>query len=213
MAKILPGETDLYALTDSRLSRGRSLQEVVGALLDADIRIIQYREKHMGIRTMLEECRLVRRMTERAGACFIVDDHVELAMLVHADGIHIGQTDLPLPAVRSLVGDSMLIGVSTHSPEQAREAVQNGADYIGVGPIYQTQTKEDVVAPVGLTYLDWVVHNLSIPFVAIGGIKEHNIADVAACGARCCALVSEFVGAENIQEKVQNVRKMMQTHA
>ena len=209
MPKILPSETDLYAITDSRLSLGRSLREVVGALLDSDIRIIQYREKHLPVRQMLEECRLIRKMTERAGACFIVDDRVELALLSHADGVHIGQEDLPIAEVRSLVGNTMIIGVSTHSPAQALEAVQGGADYIGVGPLYQTQTKEDVVAPVGLTYLDWVVKNIAIPFVAIGGIKEHNISDVVACGAKCCALVSEFVGAKNIEAKVAAVRKMM----
>ena len=85
-----------------------------------------------------------------------------------------------------------------------------GADYIGVGPIFATKTKEDVVAPVGFDYLDWVAANISIPFVAIGGIKEHNITDVARHGARCCALVSELVGAPDIAAKVQAVRAAMQ---
>ncbi len=126
-----------------------------------------------------------------------------------ADGVHIGQEDIPLPDVRALVGSKMCIGLSTHCPEQAKEAVRLGADYLGVGPIFATQTKEDVTAPVGYAYLDWVAANISTPFVAIGGIKEHNIAEVAAHGARCCALVSELVGAEDIAGKVAAVRRAM----
>ncbi|MBO4369475.1 MAG: thiamine phosphate synthase [Desulfovibrio sp.] len=209
MPRILPGETDLYAITDARLSLGRSLHDVVHALLAAGITLIQYREKNMKMGKMLQECRMLRAMTREANACFIVDDYVDIALLCEADGVHIGQDDLPLRDVRHLVGDTMLIGVSTHSPEQAQKACDEGADYIGVGPIYATQTKEDVTAPVGLSYLSWVAHNISLPYVAIGGIKEHNIGDVVKSGARCCALVSEFVGAQNIAEKVGAVRRAM----
>ena len=120
-----------------------------------------------------------------------------------------GQEDLPVPAVRSLVGPEMIIGLSTHLPEQAREARSLGADYIGVGPIFATNTKEDVVDPVGYEYLDWVARNGDLPFVAIGGIKRHNIAEVARHGARCCSLVSELVGAPDIRTRVEDVRKAM----
>ena len=209
MPAILPGRTDLYALTDSRLSLGRPLAVVAGALLESGVRILQYREKKLKAGKMLEECRLLRRLTERAGACFIVNDHIDIAMLVGADGVHIGQEDLPVPEVRRLVGPDMLIGLSTHTPDQARAAVASGADYIGVGPIYPTQTKKDVCAAVTLDYLDWVVANITLPFVAIGGIKRHNIADVIAHGARCCAIVSEFVSAPDIPARVAEVRSAM----
>lgn len=209
MPRILPGQTDLYALTDSRLSLGRPLPVVAAALLDAGVRILQYREKHLKAGKMLEECRLLRRMTAKAGACFIVNDHIDIAMLVGADGVHIGQDDLPVPEVRRLVGPEMIIGLSTHVPEQAVSALKAGADYIGVGPIFATKTKEDVVPPVGFDYLEWVAHNVDLPFVAIGGIKEHNIAEVAARGARCCALVSELVGAPDIAARVESVRQAM----
>lgn len=210
MPRILPGETDLYGLTDSRLSMGRSLEEVVCALLASGVRIIQYREKKLPRARMLEECRLLRKLTKAANACFIVNDHVELAILAQADGLHLGQDDLPVREARRLVGDGMIIGLSTHSPEQALAAVESGADYIGVGPIFETRTKEDVVAPVGFPYLDWVVANIALPFVAIGGIKRHNIADVVAHGANCCALVSELVSAPLIGERVAEVRENFQ---
>ena len=209
MARILPGETDIYALTDSRLALGRSVEEQARALLGAGVKILQYREKHAHAGVMLEECRMLRRLTAEAGACFIIDDHVDIAMLVDADGVHVGQDDLPVPEVRRLLGPDKIIGLSTHSPEQAKAAVDAGADYIGVGPIFATQTKEDVCAPVGFSYLEWVVANIRLPFVAIGGIKEHNIADVTKRGAKCCALVSELVGAPDIAARVRAVRAAM----
>ncbi len=209
MPVILPGETDLYGLTDEGLSRGRSLEEVSRALLAAGVRILQYREKKLKDGEMLEKCRLLRRITAEYNACFMVDDAVDIAMLCQADGVHVGQEDIPLADVRALVGSSMCIGVSTHGPEQALAAVSSGADYIGVGPIYATRTKEDVCPPVGLEYLDWVREHISIPFVCIGGIKIHNIGEVAAHGARCCALVSEFVGADDIGAAVAAARKAM----
>lgn len=206
MPRILPGETDVYALTDSNLSLGRPVEDVAAALLHAGVKILQYREKKLKGGEMLRQCKELRRMTREAGACFIVNDHVDIAMLVDADGVHVGQEDLPVEAVRSLVGPNKIIGLSTHTPEQARAAVAVGADYIGVGPIFATQTKEDVCAPVGYDYLDWVAAHMDLPFVAIGGIKRHNIAEVVRHGARCCALVSELVGAEDIRARVAEVR-------
>lgn len=207
MPPILPHQTPLYALTDSRLSLGRSVEEVAAALLKAGVKILQYREKKAKAGKMLEECIALRRLTREAGACFIVNDHIHIAMLVDADGVHVGQEDLPVGAVRELLGPQKIIGLSTHNPDQAKAAVAAGADYIGVGPIFATQTKEDVCAPVGYEYLDWVAANIDLPFVAIGGIKIHNIAEVVSHGARCCALVSELVGAPDIAGQVAKVRQ------
>lgn len=208
MPRILPGETDIYALTDSRLSLGRSVDEVAGALLAAGVRILQYREKKASMARKYAECQLLRELTRSHGACLIVNDHLDLALACGADGLHIGQDDLPLARIRELAPD-LIIGVSTHSPQQAEKAVRDGADYIGVGPIFATQTKEDVTAPVGFEYLDWAAANVEIPFVAIGGIKAHNIGAVASHGAKCCALVSELVGAQDIGAKVAQVRAAM----
>lgn len=180
MPRILPGtrpDAELYALTDSRLCRGRSTETVARALLDAGIKILQYREKDKEGAEMLRECRLLRRLTKEAEACFIINDHVDLALLCDADGVHLGQDDLPVPEARRLLGPDKIIGLSTHGPDQARAAVAAGADYIGVGPLFATQTKKNVCAPVTLTYLDWVVEHIKLPFVAIGGIKVHNIAE------------------------------------
>jgi thiamine-phosphate pyrophosphorylase len=205
----MQADADIYGLTDSSLSLGRTAVQVVESLLRARVRIIQYREKDKYAGEMLEECRAIRELTRAADACFIVNDHVDIAMLCAADGVHIGQEDLAACDVRQLVGPDMIIGLSTHSPDQAEAAQRLPVDYIGVGPLFPTNTKKDVVAPVTLSYLDWVVANVKLPFVAIGGIKRHNIHEVIRRGAKCCALVSELVGAKDIVARVAEVREAM----
>lgn len=208
MKRVWP-DTDLYAITDHNLSLGRDNVTVVRELLEAGIKLIQYREKERKMGVMLDECRAIRRLTLEYGATFIVNDHVDIAMMVDADGVHVGQDDLAIPEVRGLIGLEKIVGLSTHSPEQARAACAIGVDYIGVGPIYATKTKNDVCDPVGLEYLEWVVQNLDIPFTAIGGIKADNIADVARAGARTCAIVSAFVGSKDIGAAVREMREAM----
>ena len=198
----------LYGITAEKFSHGRSNIEVARYMLAGGIRLIQYREKrpHKSFRVMLAECRAIRALTRAAGALFIVNDYPALAQLVDADGVHVGQDDLPVAEVRRLLGPGKLIGLSTHGPEQAEAAVEAGADYIGVGPIFATQTKDDVCAPVGLGYLDHVVRTCPLPFVAIGGIKEHNLAEVMAHGARTVCLVTEIVGAADIPATVRRLQ-------
>jgi thiamine-phosphate pyrophosphorylase len=201
-------ETDLYGITAGRFSLGRSNLEVVQQMLAASIRIIQYREKEFSLLRKYHECLTIRDLTARSGACFIVNDDVDLALAVRADGVHVGQDDLPVDKVRELVGAGMLIGLSTHSPAQADEAVRAGiADYIGVGPLFETFTKKDVQPAVGLEYLDYVVSRYPIPFVAIGGIKVGNVGQVINRGAHCVCLVTEIVAAENIPAAVRSIRE------
>ncbi len=201
--------TDLYCLTAEKFSRGRSNIKVVTAMLDAGVKLIQYREKEKSMGKKYEECLKIRQMTREAAACFIVNDNLGLAMAVNADGIHVGQDDLPVSEIRRLTNGSMIIGLSTHSPDQARQAEKLGVDYIGVGPIFRTFTKEDVCDPVGFDYLEYVVNNIKTPFVAIGGIKEHNLRDVVKRGAGCVAMVTEIVGAADIKGKITQLRNLM----
>lgn len=201
-------ETDIYAITASAFSLGRSNIEVVKQLLAAGISVLQYREKELSKRQKYLECLKIREITDGSKACFIINDDVDLAIAVEADGVHVGQDDLPAPIVRKLVGTKMLIGLSTHSPRQYEEAVSAGiVDYIGVGPLFQTFTKKDVQAAVGLEYLDYAVNRDQIPCVAIGGIKEHNMGQVIQHGAKCVCLVSELVGAPDIAAKVGAIRR------
>jgi thiamine-phosphate pyrophosphorylase len=203
--------TDIYGITADEYSLGRGNVETVRQMLAAGIRVIQYREKDKTVRQMYEECLAIRELTRSAGVTFVVNDHVDLAVAVEADGVHVGQDDLPPERVRKLVGDKMIIGLSTHSPAQARdvEGMSGTIDYIGVGPVFATKTKRDVCEPVGLDYLRYVAENINLPFVAIGGIKEHNIASVREGGARIISLVTEIVGAPDLVAKVYAIRKSL----
>jgi thiamine-phosphate pyrophosphorylase len=202
-------ETDIYCILSEEHSSGRDNIEVVKEMIDADIKIIQYREKNKEMGEKYEQCLKIRKMTQSAGVFFIVNDHVDLAMMTEADGLHLGQEDLPIEAVKKIVGNDIVIGLSTHSPSQAKEAIARGADYIGVGPIYKTQTKKDVCDPVGLSYLDYVATMISIPFVAIGGIKAHNVSEVIKHGAGCVAMVTEIVGADDIAGKIKDIKNII----
>ena len=198
-------DVDIYALTDSRQSLGRPTLEVVGRMLAAGIKLLQYREKDQPAGARLAECQAIREMTRRAGCAFIVNDHVDLALLCEADGVHVGQEDLPLAAVRRLVGRGRIIGVSTHRRIEAEAAIAGGADYIGVGPLFATATKK-TTRPVGLAYLEEIVSFCPIPFTAIGGVNELTLPEVLRRGARCCAIVSDITLAEDIPAKIARLR-------
>ncbi|OCL25528.1 thiamine-phosphate diphosphorylase [Orenia metallireducens] len=201
--------TDLYCITAEKFSLGRSNIEVVEEMIAAEVKVIQYREKKKKMLYKYEECKKLREMTRKAGVTFIINDDIHLAMAIDADGVHIGQEDLPLEEVRKLLGEDKIIGLSTHSPQQAEDAVKRGADYIGVGPIFKTYTKEDVCDPVGLEYLEYVANNFEIPFVAIGGIKEQNVEQIISLGAKCVSMVTEIVGAEDIRAKIDSIRSRL----
>lgn len=195
----------LYLITAENLSNGKTNIEVVKEMINSGAKIIQYREKYKEVRQKYEECKIIRDITKKAGVTFIINDNIDIAMLVKPDGVHIGQDDLPIEEVRKLLGEEMIIGLSTHCKEQAQEAVKKGADYIGAGPVYETHTKDNVCAPVGLSYIEYVQSNINIPYVAIGGIKEYNINEVLEKGAKCICLVSDIVQAENIGNKIKTL--------
>ncbi|MCG8686725.1 MAG: thiamine phosphate synthase [Desulfobacterales bacterium] len=200
----------IYGILGEAFSLGRSNVETAKLLVEGGIDILQYREKahKKNRRDMLAECREIRKITADAGVPFIVNDFLDIALMVDADGVHVGQEDLPVTAVKKLAPE-LMVGCSTHSPEQAAQAVKDGADYIGVGPIFTTQTKEDVCDAVGFEYLDHVVSEHTIPFVAIGGIKRHNIKAVADRGASTICLVTEIISAPDIKERIKEVRNII----
>jgi len=201
-------QTDLYGVTASEYSLGRSNQEVVQQMLEAGIKLIQYREKEFTMWQKYHECLAIRKLCREYDACFIVNDDVHLALAVEADGVHVGQDDLPVMKVRELVGEKMLVGLSTSTPQQADQAAESGVvDYLGVGPIYDTVTKKDVGVPVGLKYLDYLVQHHQIPLVAIGGIKQSNVANVIRHGATCVAMITDIVGADNIGQRIKAIRE------
>lgn len=200
----------IYGITAESMSNGRDNMEVVRAMLEGGIRFIQYREKTKSGLARYEECLRLRELAQSYGAAFIIDDFVDLALAVDADGVHIGQDDLPPAVVRKLLGPDKIIGWSTHGPEQLQEAnrLTDILDYVGCGPVFATQTKATAV-PVGLEYVTYANEHVALPFVAIGGIKEHNITQVRGAGADTVCVVSEITGAEDIVGKVRKLAELM----
>ena len=200
----------IYGITAEAMSEGRSNMEVVKEMLEGGVRFVQYREKSKSGLARYEECLALKELVHSYGAAFIVDDFVDLAMAVDADGVHIGQDDLPPETVRRLLGPDKVIGWSTHGPEQLQSANRLAGiiDYVGCGPVFATQTKAAAV-PVGLEYIKYAKENTALPFVAIGGIKEYNIQEVKEAGASHICVVSEIVSAENIRAKVQQLAGLM----
>jgi len=166
---------------------------MVTAACRAGARIVQYRDKHVDKGELVSLGEKMRGITRETGALFIMNDHVDVALAVHADGVHLGQEDMPLVAARRIVPPGFIIGVSTHSLEQALEAESQGAEYIAIGPVYATPTKVDY-EPVGLDMVEKVVHRVRVPVVAIGGLTLRNIPVLKGLGVKNVAMVRGYQG-------------------
>ncbi|WP_018923779.1 thiamine phosphate synthase [Salsuginibacillus kocurii] len=197
-------EFSLYAITGEEFHPNRSLKEVMTEVCEGGADIIQLRDKTSSKKEVLEKAYMLRELTEAHGVTFIVNDHIDVALAVDADGIHLGQDDLPLQEARRIVGPNKLIGISTHAVEEAKEAEAHGADYIGAGPVFPTNTKSDVVDPVTTGYIQEIANSVSIPFVAIGGIKLQNVDEVLEAGATRVCVVSEIVGSNDVKGVCQH---------
>lgn len=191
---------DLCVITDAGLSRGRSHLEVVRAAVRGGATLVQLREKNASTRAMVELGQELRGLTRKAGVPLIVNDRVDVALAADADGVHVGQDDMPATLARRIIGPNMILGVSATSFEEALRAEQDGADYLGVGPIFATGSKADAAPPMGLDGLSAVATRVSIPIVAIGGISLQNVDAVVEAGADGIAIISAVVGAPDVEQ-------------
>ncbi len=195
----------LYAIASLSDPHGRRLADVVRAMLEGGVRVLQLRWKGAPAVDLVAVAREVRALTRARSALFFVNDRADVAAAVGADGVHLGQGDLPVQAVRRILGRGACIGVSTHDLKQAREAERAGADYIGFGPIFPTASKETGHSPRGLRRLREVREAVCLPIVAIGGIRRESAADVLAAGADAVAMISELAGAADVTSRVRKV--------
>jgi thiamine-phosphate pyrophosphorylase len=202
-----PLDFDLYPVTCQKLSRGRSNLDVLDALIKGGARVVQLREKDLSKRELFELAKAFRERTSDAGMTLIINDHIDVCRAVHADGVHLGQDDFPVREARELLGPLAVIGVSTHSVEQALKAVEEGADYINVGPIFATQTKEHSGPPAGIELFRHVRKLANIPITVMGGINMNNVDQLLEAGADRIAVVSAVVGAEDIAGTVREFRR------
>jgi len=184
----------LYVVLDRTAARGRELDDLLAAVIDGGCRMVQLREKDWPSGRLLPLARRLRERCRRAGATFVVNDRVDLALAVDADGVHVGQEDLPATVTRGLLRAGMLLGVSTHTAEQARGARDDGADYVAVGSMFATPTKPDFQL-VGPALLRKLRGEIRVPLVGIGGITHDNVAEVVRAGADGVAVISAVCGA------------------
>ena len=194
----------LYAIVDTAQTGGRPLVSVIDAMLAGGVSVLQLRMKDRPADEFLRLALTARERTTRAGCLFIVNDRVDIALAARADGVHLGQDDLPLEAARPLVGE-MLIGISTHSLEQAEAAERGGADYIGFGPMFPTRTKETGYGSRGVAMLESVRRRVGIPIVAIGGITADNVARTWNSGADAAAMISYLTQSDDITARVKEI--------
>jgi len=170
----------------------------------AGAKIIQYRDKQNNKKKILKNAFEIRKLTKKNNTLFIVNDFLDIALLSGADGVHLGQNDIPIKYAREITPNGFIIGKSTHSLEQAKEARKNGADYIGIGPVFQTPTKENY-KPIGIDRVREVVNNIDIPVVAIGGLTLNNISILREVGIRNFAMVREFQ--KNTEQVVKKINE------
>jgi thiamine-phosphate pyrophosphorylase len=189
-------QAGLYLVTSQLLSAGRMTGDIVKAALAAGVRLIQLREKEMPVRDYVALAERVRGLTAEAGALLIINDRVDVALAVGADGVHLGQDDFPVPQARQLAPD-LIIGASTHDVEEALRAQAEGASYINIGPLFSTGTKRWEGEFLGVEGLRRVAAVAHIPFTVMGGIKESHIPDLVRAGARTIALVTAVTAASD----------------
>ncbi len=200
----------LYLITDRRLlGPGASLPAAVESALKGGVKAVQLREKDLDTRPLLDMAYSFRALTREYGAKLFVNGRVDVALAVGADGVHLGAADIPLTAARKAAGESMLIGVSTHSTQEARRAEKEGADFITLGPVYETPSKLRYGRPIGLRPLMELREEVAIPVFAIGGITRERVGEVVGAGASGVALISAILASYDIKSTAEEFMRLL----
>jgi thiamine-phosphate pyrophosphorylase len=200
----------LYLITERKLFHAQcSLYLALETALQAGVKYIQLREKRLPTRMILDMAYWMIELVREYGAKLLINDRVDIALAVGADGVHLGQKSLPAHAVRKITGDNFLIGVSTHSLHEALEAEKDGADFITLGPIYQTPSKLRYGDPVGVDIIKKVKSQVSVPVLAIGGVKTDTVHEVVSEGADGVAVISGILAAENIRGTTEEFLRLI----
>lgn len=201
---------NFYYITDSGMSKN-GIADDVRAAINAGVSVIQYREKNKPKKKMLEEAAALKKICREKSTLFIVNDHVDIAMDVGADGVHVGQGDTSIAMARRFMPNK-IVGVSATSLEQALKAQGEGADYIGAGPVFSTSTKKDAAEPMGTETLKEIKRNVTVPVVAIGGITRDNLKEVVRSGVDSVVMMSAVAGSEDqgkeIKAAIKTIRNM-----
>lgn len=198
----------LYAVTDRSWLNGQTLYEQVEQALKGGVTLVQLREKGLGAEQFLQEARQIQQLCRRFGVPLIINDSIEVALAVDADGVHLGQDDANAAQARQLLGKEKIIGVSAHNVQEALQAVQDGADYLGSGAVFGSGTKTNV-STLPMQTLREICNAVPIPVVAIGGITEQNLQQLSGSGIAGAAVVSAIFAQENIEEAAIRLRGLL----
>ncbi len=200
----------LYLVTDRILSRGRSTLEIIKAAVRSGVTVVQLREKNASTKNFVEEGLRIKNFLKNRGIPLIIDDRIDVALAIEADGVHLGQDDMPLELARKILPDEFIIGVSVWSAEEAVKAEKGGADYLGLSPVYSTPTKTDTGLPLGLDGIRKIREEVSIPLVGIGGLNYKNSAEVIKAGITGIAVVSAIVAADDPEKAAASLKEIIQ---
>ena len=206
----------LYSITDRNQTRGRSLVDVVKSALDGGVRLIQLREKELSGKELFNLAKELRTLTNQYKARLFINDRLDIAMAVGADGVHLGRESMSVRDVKRAVhpGESpLIVGVSTHSIQEALEAESDGADFITFGPVYHTLSKAKYGEPVGIERLKEAAETVKIPVFALGGIKTENIAELKSAGAYGVAVISAIMAAVDVKTAAEDILKHLARYA
>ena len=190
-----------YFITDSKLSRAGNESDVLQAV-SCGVEVVQYRNKNAETRQMYEEAVRLREICRDSDSIFLINDRVDIALAAEADGVHLGQSDMPCLAARKLLGPEKIIGVTVHNLAEALQAESIGADYLGVSPIFQTATKPDAGKPAGISLIEEIRAQVDLPLIAIGGINHSNAGEVVRAGADGLCAISCVVAKENVRDEI-----------
>ncbi len=204
-----PLDYTLYLVTDRNLVGNRSIEEIVAKAVRGGVTIVQLREKGLGDVDFLRQAFLLKELTDRMGVPLIINDRLDIALACGAAGVHVGQGDMECAQARRIAGELLVIGVSVSTPEEAMKAEMDGANYLGVSPVFSTPTKIDTPAPVGLDGLRKIREKVRMPLVGIGGISEANAADVIRSGADGVAVVSAIMASDDPWMAARSLRSAM----
>jgi len=194
-----------YFITDSSLSKAGNVSDVKNAVA-AGVKVVQYRNKSGTTKEMHAEASMLKDICK--DILFLINDRMDIALSVGADGVHLGQDDMPYAAARRLLGKQKIIGITVHNIEEAKEAEKMGADYLGISPVFLTSTKFDAGKPAGVSLISEIKKNISIPVVAIGGINLKNAEEVVAAGADGLCAISAVVAADDVAAEIKKFQEL-----
>lgn len=197
----------LYLILDQQYAK-KDIVSIAEEALDAGVDVIQYREKGLSKKDAIKIAEKLRTLTAKAAVTFIINDDPALALAVNADGVHLGQEDIPVDIARRILGKDKIIGLSTHNFKEAMEAIYLDINYIGFGPIFQSRTKM-VTSPLGIDAIRMIRDSITVPIIAIGGISDENVADVIKGGADGAAVISAILSSTDIKKSISKFKERM----